>query len=61
VGFDILQIDAHGEIEPFLGPVARPTDLHLCGKGKIYICEIWRQLHNAGEQSPGRILEVSAN
>src|SRR5439155_10901744 len=41
VGFDILQVRLHeqsdgtvkGESSPFLDPVARPTALHLSGKG----------------------------
>jgi glucose/arabinose dehydrogenase len=50
-----------GEVAPFMSPVARPTDLHLDGHGKIYVCEIWRQIHNAGEQQPGRILEIAVD
>jgi hypothetical protein len=49
----------HGEVKPFLAPLARPTDLHLAGNGKIYICEHQRQLHNGGDDGPGRILELS--
>jgi hypothetical protein len=64
VGFDILRVQnehGHGPVSPFLSPVARPTDLHMTASGKIYIAELWRQTHNAGEQSPGRVLELSVS
>jgi glucose/arabinose dehydrogenase len=69
VGFDIVQVklteDAsgrlHGDVTPFLAPLSRPTDLHLAANGKIYICEHQRQLHNGGDDGPGRVLELSPN
>jgi hypothetical protein len=64
VGFDILRVQnehGHGTVSPFLSPIARPTDLHMTASGKIYIAELWRQTHNAGEQSPGRVLELSVS
>ena len=60
VGFDMIEIDPQSRaVKPFLKPLARPTDLHLSAKGKIYICEYTRQLANAGEEHPGRILELA--
>ena len=66
VGFDLVQVTLQtqngkttGAVHPFLSPIARPTDLHYAGHGKIYICEFWRQIHNDGNELPGRILELS--
>lgn len=69
VGFDVVQVKLidpardgrlRAEVKPFLAPIARPTDLHMSGKGKIYICELYRETRNGGEQRPGRILELSS-
>jgi hypothetical protein len=67
IGFDLLQVRLIGEkdgrvrarVTPFLAPVARPTDLHKSGKGKIYVCEHHRTTRNGGPEEPGRILEIS--
>ena len=42
-------------------PIARPVDLHLSGKGKVYICEYSRQIDNSGFNGmlPGRVLELA--
>jgi glucose/arabinose dehydrogenase len=62
VGFDIIEMNpTTGEVKPFLSPIARPTDLHLAATGKIYVCEFSRQIHNSGEEQPGRILEISTS
>jgi glucose/arabinose dehydrogenase len=69
VGFDVLQVTLtdggmrplRAEVKPFLSGLSRPTDLQIVGKGKVYICEIWRQTRNGGEQQPGRILELSSD
>jgi glucose/arabinose dehydrogenase len=69
-GFDILQgrlrknergvYEAH--FKTFLAPIARPVELHLSGKGTVYICEYSRQIQNKGYNGmlPGRILELKA-
>jgi glucose/arabinose dehydrogenase len=59
VGFDIVQVGVDGTVKPFLAPIARPTDLHRAENGKMYICEYSRQVHNAGIEQPGRILELT--
>ncbi len=70
VGFDVLHLslkrgpkggyEAH--TRTFLSPVARPVDLHLSGKGKVYVCEYSRQIENKGYAGmlPGRIVELAA-
>jgi glucose/arabinose dehydrogenase len=68
VGFDLLQArlqknskgvyEAH--IETVLAPLGRPMDVHLGGKGKIYICEYSRPTNNNLPYGlPGRILELA--
>jgi glucose/arabinose dehydrogenase len=69
VGFDVLQGELQRDrlgvyevhFKTFLAPIARPVDLHLSGKGKVYICEYSRQIQNKGYNGmlPGRILELS--
>jgi hypothetical protein len=68
VGFDVLQVRLRGtsagrlqaEVKTFLSPVARPTDLHLSGKRKIYICERCRAISlSQPEYFSGRILELA--
>ncbi|HEV2970318.1 MAG TPA: PQQ-dependent sugar dehydrogenase [Pirellulales bacterium] len=69
VGFDLLHIkleqNTKGEFVAHtmrvLFPVARPVDVHLSGKGRVYICEYARQIENGGfvEMLPGRILELA--
>ncbi len=68
VGFDILQAklrrNADGKYEAkvhkFLAPLGRPLDLHVSGKGKVYICEYSRGTNRMTPYSfAGRILELS--
>jgi glucose/arabinose dehydrogenase len=69
VGFDVLHValskDAKGRYQArcrrLLSPIARPVDLHLSGKGKVYICEYSRQIENKGYNGmlPGRVLELA--
>jgi glucose/arabinose dehydrogenase len=67
VGFDVVQVrlldEQNGrqraEVQPFLAPLGRATDIIQGGKGKLYICEFNRMTHNGGCDWPGRILEVS--
>ncbi len=70
VGFDVLHVviakDKDGvetaRMKAVLFPIARPVDLHLSGKGKVYICEYSRQIDNGGFNGmlPGRVLELAA-
>ncbi|HVY69082.1 MAG TPA: PQQ-dependent sugar dehydrogenase, partial [Verrucomicrobiae bacterium] len=68
VGYDLLQAkmrkNAQGHYEAnfytVLAPLARPIDVHLAGKGKIYVIEYSRPTNNALPFAlPGRILELS--
>lgn len=69
VGFDVLHVRLskgragrhQARVKRLLHPIARPVDLHLSGKGKVYICEHSRQIANKGYGGmlPGRILELS--
>lgn len=68
-GFDLLQVrldkNAAGKhqatIKTLLEPLARPVDVHLSGRGKVYICEYTRSVTFKGSTAlPGRILELSA-
>jgi glucose/arabinose dehydrogenase/mono/diheme cytochrome c family protein len=67
VGYDLLQIRlkddkaAAAAITTFLAPLGRPLDVHLAGKGKIYILEYSRQANNNPDlpMLPGRILELA--
>ena len=68
VGFDVLRAklsrNADGKyearIDTILAPLGRPIDLHLSGRGKIYICEYTRPTTTAaGYALPGRILELA--
>jgi glucose/arabinose dehydrogenase len=69
VGFDLLHVNldrnAKGEltarVTQVLFPIARPVDVHLSGKGRVYLCEYSRQITNGGftEMLPGRILELA--
>lgn len=68
-GFDLLhmRIGTSGagaltaRTRTVLAPIARPVDIHLSGKGTLYICEYSRQITNAGFSGmlPGRVLELS--
>jgi len=69
VGFDLLQVrlakNAGGvyeaRVNTLLAPLARPIDVHLSGRGKVYICEYTRVLNNNGRTAmmPGRLLELA--
>lgn len=68
MGFDILQIklrkNAQGvyesHVHTVLAPLGRPNDVHVSGKGKIYISEYGRATNSFASYSlPGRILELS--
>ncbi len=66
-GFDLLQVRLEGEkaeaarISTVLAPLGRPLDVHLAGKGRIYILEYTRQTDNKPDlpMLPGRILELA--
>ncbi len=68
VGYDVLQAvlqkNAQGvyeaHIKTVLAPLGRPIDVHLAGKGKVYICEYSRPTRNHLPFSlPGRVLELA--
>jgi glucose/arabinose dehydrogenase/mono/diheme cytochrome c family protein len=67
-GFDVLKAklrrNAEGkyeaEVHTFLAPLGRPLDVHVSGKGKVYILEYSRPTDRTGSYAlPGRILELS--
>jgi glucose/arabinose dehydrogenase len=67
-GFDVLHVrlEKHGDgyrahVRTLLAPIARPVDLHLSGRGRVYICEYSRQIQNKGYNGmlPGRVLELA--
>ncbi|HUR44515.1 MAG TPA: PQQ-dependent sugar dehydrogenase [Candidatus Saccharimonadales bacterium] len=68
-GFDLLRLkpvkNAQGnyetEVHTVLAPVARPLDVLVMGKGKVYILEYSRQTEHRADVAmlPGRILELS--
>ena len=68
-GFDLLHVRVRtsgagmltARTRTVLAPIARPVDIHLGGKGRLYICEYSRQITNAGFSGmlPGRVLELS--
>jgi glucose/arabinose dehydrogenase len=69
VGFDLLQGrvqrnaagDYEGDFTTVLSPLGRPLDVHLAGRGKVYILEYSRNLDNKGDipMLPGRVLELA--
>ncbi len=68
-GYDVLQAklskNADGkyeaEIHTALAPLGRPIDVHVSGKGKVFILEYSRPTDRKGSYAlPGRILELSA-
>jgi glucose/arabinose dehydrogenase len=68
VGFDILQAKLsknsegkyEAKIHTVLAPLGRPIDLHVSGRGKVYICEYSRPTNSRDSYSlPGRILELA--
>ncbi len=70
-GFDVLlaQMERNPDgqwaarMRTFLAPLGRPIDIHLAGKGRIYILEYTRPTDFKTQAGwlPGRILELSAN
>jgi len=70
VGFDVLQAtlarNAAGtyeaRIHTVLAPLGRPIDIHLGGRGKLYICEYSRPTTSSASYAlPGRILEFAVS
>jgi len=68
VGYDVLQVklnkDSAGKYEAHiytvLAPLGRPIDVHLSGRGKVYICEYSRATNSSTSYAPsGRILELA--
>jgi len=68
VGFDLLQArlrrntdgQYEAEVHTILAPLGRPLDVHVSGKGKVYICEYSRATNSAASFAlPGRILELA--
>ena len=68
VGYDVLQARLQknergkyeAKITTVLAPLGRPIDLHLSGKGTVYICEYSRGTNSAASYSlPGRIIELT--
>ncbi len=67
-GYDVLQArlrrNAAGkyeaEMHTVLAPLGRPIDVHVSGKGKVYILEYSRPTSSKGSYAlPGRILELA--
>jgi glucose/arabinose dehydrogenase/mono/diheme cytochrome c family protein len=68
-GYDVLQAKLRrntdgkyeAEIHTVLAPLGRPLDVHVSGKGKVYICEYSRGTNYSMPYSlPGRIIELAA-
>lgn len=68
VGYDLLQVrlKKNGEgkyeanVHTVLPALGRPTDVHLNGKGRIFVAEYSRGTNNAtGYGMPGRLIELS--
>ena len=67
-GFDLLQAklrrSADGkyeaEVRTVLASLGRPIDVHVSGKGKVYILEYSRPTNSTASMAlPGRILELA--
>jgi len=67
-GFDLLQVRLEksdggkyrATVKTLLAPLARPVDVHLSGRGKVYVCEYTRSVTFKGSIAlPGRILELA--
>jgi glucose/arabinose dehydrogenase len=69
-GFDVLHMKMQrradgswaARTEKFLGPLGRPIDLHVAGKGRLYVLEYTRPSSVKGGAGwlPGRVLELTA-
>ena len=68
-GFDILKIKLgkksagkyEAEVRTLLAPLGRPNDIHISGRGRIYISEYSRGTNSRASYTlPGRILELAA-
>ena len=69
VGFDLLRVrpvkaadgSVFAEVSTVLAPLARPLDLHVAGKGRVFILEYTRSLDNSRNSGwlPGRVLELA--
>ena len=69
VGFDLLRVtptksadgSVSAEVSTLLAPLARPLDLHLAGKGRVFLLEYTRSLDNSRNSGwlPGRVLELA--
>jgi hypothetical protein len=68
VGFDVLQAklkknpegNYEAEVHTVFPALGRPIDVHVSGKGKVYICEYSRPTNNAASFTlPGRIIELA--
>ena len=68
VGFDVLRArlsrNSAGAYEArthtILAPLGRPIDIHLSGRGKVYILEYSRPTTSGASYAlPGRILELA--
>ncbi len=69
-GFDLLQVrlqknaagNYEASVKTMIAPLARAVDVHLSGKGKVYICEYTRSItFKASMALPGRILELAVS
>jgi mono/diheme cytochrome c family protein len=67
-GFDLLHVRLRknqagkyeASINKMIAPLARPVDVHLSGRGKVYICEYTRSISFKHSTAlPGRILELA--
>lgn len=67
-GFDVLQIRLkknekgvyESTVKTALAPLGRPNDVHVSGRGRIYISEYGRATNSAGSYTlPGRIIEMA--
>lgn len=70
VGYDVLQARLRrnaagvyeGNFHRVLAPLGRPIDIHLGGKGRVFILEYTRPTNREGGFAlPGRVLELSVN
>ncbi len=68
VGFDVIQAKVtrstegrfEARVHTVLAPLGRPIDIHLSGRGKVYICEYSRPTTSSASYAlPGRVLELS--